>query len=135
MIYNLPPSDNNIEFELNLNESDYVTPFNINIDENIHIRKYNKPDNEMRENIEKYIRKFNNIENQNKIILSAGSDSALHLIIETFLINRNYKNLLLPLPSYTHMEIFCTKYFNVDSINFHIDDTNDKIIKYIETKL
>ena len=58
MIYNLPPSDNNIEFELNLNESDYVTPFNINIDENIHIRKYNKPDNEMRENIEKYFSFF-----------------------------------------------------------------------------
>ena len=135
MNYNLPTSNNNINFELNLNESDYITPFNIEVDENLHIRKYNKPDNYLRKNLEINIRKNNNIDKQNKIFLTAGSDSALHLIIETFLIKKKYKNLLLPLPTYKHMEVFCTKYFNVNSINFHINDTNTKIIEDIKNNL
>ena len=55
---------------------------------------------------------------------------ALHLTEKLCLLKRS---ILIPLPTYTHMKLYCEKYFDTDYLNLHIDDNND--IEKIDEKL
>jgi len=77
-MYSLPKSNSN-KYNLNLNESNYKIPFEINIDEK-DIKLYNKTDSNDKINLEHMIKCYNKI--NGSLLLTAGSDMALHLIIE-----------------------------------------------------
>ena len=126
------PISNDCVYNHNFNESNYITPFTIDIDEKTSIRCYNKQDDSLRKKLLDNIKKYHKIDHDN-ILLSAGSDMALHLTIETLYFIKNKRSILIPLPTYTHMKLYCEKYFDTDYLNLHIDDNND--IEKIDEKL
>ena len=126
------PHSNDCVYNHNFNESNYITPFTIDIDEKTSIRCYNKPDDSLRKKLLDNIKKYHKIDHNN-ILLSAGSDMALHLTIETLYFIKNKRSILIPLPTYTHMKLYCEKYFDTVYLNLHIDDKID--IEKIDEKL
>jgi histidinol-phosphate/aromatic aminotransferase/cobyric acid decarboxylase-like protein len=124
-MYTLPRENNN-KFNLNLNESNYPVPFTLQVtDQNIKL--YNKASSVHL--LEEKLRDYTKI--TSPILFTAGSDMALHLIIEVLYFQRKKRTILLPLPTYTHMQLYCEKYFETDYLKIHIaeNDSLDKISK------
>ena len=130
-MYSLPKTNNN-KFNLNLNESDYKVPFAITIDDK-NIKLYNKIDSQDQICLENKIKNYNKI--NGNLLLTAGSDMALHLIIEVLFFKLKKKSILIPLPTYTHVQLYCEKYFETSFIKTNINETNDEIIKQITNSL
>ena len=132
-MYSLPKSNSN-KYNLNLNESNYKIPFEINIDEK-DIKLYNKTDSNDKINLEHMIKCYNKI--NGSLLLTAGSDMALHLIIEVLFFKLKKKNILIPIPTYTHVQLYCEKYFDTSFVETNInetpDETYEKILKSLLT--
>ena len=130
-MYSLPKTNNN-KINLNLNESEYKVPFEITINET-NIKLYNKNDSQSQISLENKIKNYNKIDGS--LLLTAGSDMALHLIIEVLFFKMKKKTILIPLPTYTHVQLYCEKYFETFFINTNINETNDEIFKKITNSL
>ena len=107
-MYSLPKTNNN-KFNLNLNESDFKVPFEIIINEK-NIKLYNKTDAQSQIDLENMIRNYNKIDGS--LLLTAGSDMALHLIMEVLFFKMKKKTILIPLPTYTHVQLYPSYYLN-----------------------
>ena len=130
-MYSLPKSNNN-KYSLNLNESNYKIPFEINIDET-DIKLYNKPDSYDKINLENMIKCYNKINGE--ILLTSGSDMALHLIIEVLFFKLKKKTILIPIPTYTHLQLYCEKYFDTSFVETHINESSDETFEKISNCL
>lgn len=130
-MYSLPKSNSN-KYNLNLNESNYKIPFEIDIDEK-EIKLYNKPDSDDKIFLEDRIKCYNRI--NGKLLLTAGSDMALHLIIEVLFFKLKKKTILIPIPTYTHVQLYCEKYFETFFVKTNINESTDETFENISRSL